>query len=262
MKKYFRVYKRFIENAVSYQAQYRGDTLLSLLLNFLWVGVLIFTIEIFFGHTESLAGWAKEEVYILALFWMIVDELFIIFFNQNLQAIPNEVTEGKLDLYIIKPANKLFLISTQRLHIKAIYRLLTYIGLFIFAAIHFEIDLQFLHSLATFLLLLCGIVVVYSVVLILNTLSFWFYRIDNINELWFSFDDIGRYPIDVLPRGFRVLFFTFIPIAYTGYFPALFFFQKLPWIYLIIIPLFALLLFICAVVFWNFAMKHYTSASS
>lgn len=262
MKKYLRIYKRFIENAVSYQAQYRGDTILSFFLNFLWIGVSAFTIEIFFLHTESLGGWAKQEVYILALFWVMVDEIFILFFNRNLQSIPINVTEGNIDLYMIKPVNKLFLASTQYIYLKAIYRLITYLILFLIAIVHFQIDLHFFTSLATILFLICGVIVTYSTVLFLNTLSFWFYRIDNVNELWFAFSDLGRYPLDVLPRGFRVLFFTFIPIAYTAYFPSLVFFEKISSFYLLVIPLVTVLIFAGSILFWNFAIKRYTSASS
>src|SRR3989344_7571974 len=124
MKKYFRIYKRFIENALSYQAQRRGDTWMKMFLNLLWLGMLFLFINVFFEHTQSFAGWSKEEVYLLTFFWIFVDETMILLFEQNIAGIPDIVTDGVLDVYLTKPANTLFLVTTQKILPFSLYRLL------------------------------------------------------------------------------------------------------------------------------------------
>jgi len=50
-------------------------------------------------------------------------------------------------------------------------------------------------------------------------LSFWFYRIENINYLIESISDFGRFPISILPRTIKIIILTIIPVAFQAYIP-------------------------------------------
>ena len=57
MKKYLKTYKVMLENSVSYEIQYRKNAWIKLMTNFLWLGMILLTIEIIFTYTPSLSGW-------------------------------------------------------------------------------------------------------------------------------------------------------------------------------------------------------------
>lgn len=262
LKKYLKIYRVFINNSISYLAQYRKDAWMNLILNFLWLGMIFTIIEVIFGQTNSIADWSKPEVYFLAIIWVLSDELFILFFGKNLEMISNIITEGRLDWLLTKPANKLFLISTYRLNIQAFYRFVIEFFILLWLVWHFDFTISIFHIILVIPLIAMGILINYSFLLILNTLSFWFFRIDNINYLYYSLSTVGKYPLSVLPKTVRVLVFTIIPIAFQAYVPVATLTGRFPWYLILYAFIFAIILFIIAIKFWSFALKRYSSASS
>jgi ABC-2 type transport system permease protein len=262
MKKYFRVYKTFFNNSISYFFQYRSDAFVNIFFHLFWMATIFLMIEILFGHTTLLAGWTRGETYVLSLFWMLSDEICIFFFSNNLHSLASKINEGTLDILVTKPINTLFFVSTQYVGVRAIQRFITYFGALIYVIVHFDIPFTILNSIVAFFFLLCGICINYSITLILNTLNFWFEKIENINILWDTLLGTGKYPLDVFTKGIRIIFLTFLPIAYIAYYPTTVVLGKISWIMFGVIPLFTAFLLIVAVSFWNFSLKRYSSASS
>lgn len=255
-----RIYRVIAQNAVSYEVQYRKDTIAKMVLNILWLGMLFVLIEIVFTHTASFVGWSKEAVYVLMLFWAIADEIDIAFFNQ-VSFIPDYITDGTLDGLLIKPANTLFL-TTVNLRMKAVYRLVT--ELIVAAGVFFIFDIP-ITAPGVFLgiiLLLTGVMALYSLRLILNILAFWFYRISNINDLFYMIQSLGQYPIDIYPKTVRIILLTAIPVGLVGFVPALAALGNAPARLILLAFGTSTALFILATYFWKFAIRRYTSASS
>jgi ABC-2 type transport system permease protein len=94
------------------------------------------------------------------------------------------------------------------------------------------------------------------------SLAFWFVRVDNITELFYGFYEAGRFPITVYRGWVRGLLTFVVPIAFITTFPASALLGRsdssdLAWG----IGL-AVFMFLAATRFWNFALRHYSSASS
>ncbi len=260
-KKYLRIYSIFLKNAISYEAQYRKDTWIRLGMNILWMAMTFLFVEVLFTHTQSIGGWTKEHLYMLTFFWILVDELTVTFFQRTTD-LPNLVTDGALDFYFTKPASTLFLVTTEKVSLRGAYRLITEVILLILFWMRTDFSPTWLQMALMIVLLFAGVVVSYAVKLILNTLSFWFYRIDNINDLWISFSDAGKYPLHILPKTLRILFLSFIPVAFSAYIPAAAFFGFLPWYGVAYACVFAAFIFVASLLLWHIALKKYTSASS
>lgn len=263
MIKSLKIYRRLFSNAVSYEAQYRADTWLHMVSNALWLGMMAIIIEVIYAHTPAIAGWEKHEVYLLTLLWVMVDEVFTMFVKYNMWNIPDTVTDGKLDMYLTRPAGSLFLVSTHTFVMRSLYRFLfLHIPVLIWVIIHFNIQAKPLYIVASMLVLICAIMIRYSVSLIINTLSFWFLRIDNINDAWEALNSMGRYPLDVFPKSIRIITLTVIPIAFDGWLSASVLTGRSPWQAVLYTVVFTTALFWIARRFWYFALKRYSSASS
>ena len=219
MRKYLKIYKVFVNNSISYLSQYRKDTWVRIFLNILWLLTLFITIEVIFGQTKEILGWNKEEIYLLTVIWIIVDETYLLFFGGNLEIISNLITHGDLDYYLTKPINTLFLVSTKLVLIRAFYRLVIELVILIWLIWNFDFALSFWQVFLALVLVIFGVIVNYSMFLIANTLSFWFYRIENINYLIESISDFGRFPISILPRTIKIIILTIIPVAFQAYIP-------------------------------------------
>lgn len=260
LKHHLRIYRAIVANAVSYEAQYRKDTIAKIVLNLVWLGMLFLLIEIIFTHTASFSGWSKEAVYVLMLFWAIADELDIAFFNQ-VSFIPDYITDGTLDGLLIKPANTIFL-ATINLRMKAVYRLITELIMAVGIFFVFDIPVTALGLFLGVILLVTGVMALYSLRLMLNTLAFWLYRISNINALFYMIQSLGQYPLDIYPKTARIILLTAIPVGLTGFVPALAALGNAPgWLILLSFGT-SMTLFILATRFWKFAIRRYTSASS
>ncbi len=262
LRKYFNLYKTCIANSLSYEAEYRYDTLIKLFTNILWIGMMFITIEVIFSQTQSIGGWNKGEVYLMTVFWIIADEIFSMLFSKNLFGLSDLITDGDLDFYLTKPVAPLFLVSTRFLNIGGLYRLLIEGGILGWLLWHFHFPITLPTTLAAALLLLLSVVIDYSRVLIGNTFSFWFLRFDNINDVIGALSSVGRYPLSIWPRTFKIIFLTVLPVAFSGFLPAAAFVGRAAWYLLAYAVVFTIIFFYIAARFWNFALRHYSSASS
>lgn len=262
MKKYLRIYKTYFSNAVSYDAQYRKDTWMHFFTNILWLLLLATVIEVIFGQTESILGWSKQEVYLLTVVWVMIDELYTMFFKKNMMDLPGKITDGDLDYIITKPASSLFLISTPIFLMRSFYRLFVQLFVLVWLVLNFDFAAATHLIPLSMLLIVCGTFVHYSFTLILNTLGFWYMRIDNVNDLWNSINGIGKYPLGVFPKFIKVIAFTALPIAFIGYGQVAVLTGRWEADLILYTIFFTALLFLMARWFWYFAVKRYSSASS
>jgi ABC-2 type transport system permease protein len=111
-------------------------------------------------------------------------------------------------------------------------------------------------------MILSGAVITYSLWLIMVSFAFWFVKIDNITELFYAFYEAGRYPVTIYRGVVRALLTFVIPIAFVTTFPASALLGRIDQTTTLIGFAFAIGLFVASNRFWNFAVTHYSSASS
>ncbi len=262
IKKYFRVFRVCVSNSFSFEAQYRTDTILKLITNLLFVGMLFTIIEVIFSQTNAIAGWSKAEIYLMTSFWIIADETYVCFFGGNLPFIPDAIVNGDLDFFILKPISSLFLASTLKFLFRSLYRLLTQIAILAYLLWKFHLTFTLENTVLAILLIMVAVWIDYSRVLIANTFSFWFLKIDNVNEAIGYFSALGKYPLNIWPKAIKIILLTVIPVAFSGFIPVATLTGRWPWYGILYSFIFAGFLFWLAMRFWNFALKRYSSASS
>ena len=70
-------------------------------------------------------------------------------------------------------------------------------------------------------MLLAGTVIIYSFMLILSTLAFWFVRLDNVLVIFQTmFGNAGSWPITIYPGWLRTTLTFFVPVAFAVTIPA------------------------------------------
>ena len=105
-------------------------------------------------------------------------------------------------------------------------------------------------------------IVTYSILLMMESLSFWLHRIDNIHALHRAIIALGRYPTVVFGRIFQITALTILPITVLTNFPAMAIFNRLDWYWIPYSLGLAVAFLIISRLFFKFAVKHYSSASS
>ena len=119
-------------------------------------------------------------------------------------------------------------------------------------------------QVAGFLILCgCGLVIHYSLMFLLSSVSFWTVKAQGIVWGYYNLFNIARLP-DSAFRGFFKVFFTFaLPMLLVGNVPAKLLVNKLstPFDMLLLVAMGVLLLAISETG-WRFSLRRYTSASS
>ena len=109
-----------------------------------------------------------------------------------------------------------------------------------------------------------GVAVHYSIMLSLAAFSFWIVRAQGLVYGYFNFLHIARYPDVIFPRVFRFIFGWIIPVVIVANIPARLLIKPLGqpgWLMLHLV-LAGSIAFCLSRVFWRFALRHYSSASS
>jgi ABC-2 type transport system permease protein len=108
----------------------------------------------------------------------------------------------------------------------------------------------------------CGLLLVYSLLLVLSTLSFWFVRVENLLAIFWSFLDAGRFPVDLYPGWLRVTLSTVVPIGIAVTVPAQAIAGRLDWIGFGAMLGGTVVTFFFAGWFWRRGLRSYTGASA
>jgi ABC-2 type transport system permease protein len=210
-----------------------------------WAGMNWGLFKIIYGITGEIgrgSGWHEDEFFIfLGTIW-IINSLIQTFFMANAEEFSELIRTGNLDFALLKPIDTQFLISFPRVNWAQLPNGMLGVVLIIYSIRNLMADpakeLYFsVFSLAAFVFfVLCGAVVMYSVMICLASTSIWFGRNQNLYNFWFYITNFYRYPMEIYQRnGIGMALwgtFTFvIPILVVSNIPARVLAQPLgtPW---------------------------------
>ncbi len=115
----------------------------------------------------------------------------------------------------------------------------------------------------TFLVLLAAaIAIFYAFNLALMTTAIWLVRVDNLSVLGESLIGVARYPIDIYEAGLRRILTFVVPLAFLATIPARQLVRGQDYAALGEGLVWAAVVLVLSRMFWKYAMRSYTSASS
>lgn len=260
MKRYFKLYKKILSVALMRAAAYPQDVVLWMVVDAIWavIGIGFFRIILFV--IPEIAGWNFEELSVPLGILYLLNTFIWGFIWPNLRELPTDINKGNLDMFLIKPANSQFLISTRYISINLIASFASGLFLLWYGFQHNHIPA--LGIAVVPFALVSTILTSYSLWFMSVTMTFWFNRLLNIGMLYPHALDIARYPVAIFNPLMRFVFTFIIPFALLGFLPAEVLLGKTSPILLILLPAVALSLLFLSHLFWNFSLKKYSSASS
>jgi len=119
-----------------------------------------------------------------------------------------------------------------------------------------------LQILTFILLAISGTVVIYSLWIVLISLTFWFTKFDNNVTILHALLDSGRYPVTVYPAWLRIIVTFVIPIAVATTIPLQALRGDLNVQQIVTFFMVAVVSFIVASQVWKRGLKQYIGASS
>lgn len=242
--------------------EYRFDFFLNVLrgLSWMFIGILGFTI--IFGQANTIAGWSKHEALLLYGLFVFISELWYTFFFLNITNIPKYVQYGQFDNLILLPLSLQFLVSLKEVLPFALPNALFAMFIIVTQYTALGKSMEIGSLLVTALLIVNGLAILYSIMFVIATLSFWFIRLHALWEVYQTITEGARYPVDLFKDPLHFIFIFIIPLAVIFTFPAQFLVKGLSWQLVITSFLVGIISFVIAHKFFYFGIKHYNSASS
>jgi ABC-2 type transport system permease protein len=109
---------------------------------------------------------------------------------------------------------------------------------------------------------LCGLILLYSLWFFIVTFAFWLVQVDNLDTLFYSLFETARYPLSFFKGGVRTLLTFVVPVAFATTFPTQALLGTADQRLLLIGGGLAGLALLGTHLFWSYAVRHYSSASS
>ena len=252
----------FFKVNVQLALAYRADTIVNILLNLMWLGWELLSLNIIFSHTTTLGGWGLGELIALLGVFRLVNTMMIALIWPNTEKFNQSIRDGSMDYTILQPVNTMFLVTFSRITVWRIWDLLLAIVLIVIG-INMSGDIVTPLQILTFILLATsGMIVIYSLWIVLIALTFWFTKFDNNVTILHALLDAGRYPATVYPAWLQVIVTFIIPIAVATTIPLQALRGALSLNQVVLYFFIGIISFLVASRVWKVGLKQYSGASS
>jgi ABC-2 type transport system permease protein len=261
LKKYLSLYVSFFKASFIADLEFRANFILRVVTDVFWYLAQIITFESLYRFTKLIGSWNLEQTRVFLGIVFIVDGIYMILFHDNLDKISDRVRKGEMDLLLAKPVNSQFMISLGRASTVLIGNLMVGISYFIWALSGYS-NFSPWSLLWLLILIPCGLICFYSIRFFIASTSVIFTRSENLQYLWYQIYRLGLRPDSIYAPWLKFILLTFLPVGVIASVPARALLDPPNlWLFAWVVFLAASLLYISHR-FWNFCMRHYTSASS
>ena len=260
--KYLSIIKHFWITSIATELEYKFNFLIETLSVFANLAGSIFLLSLFYSDSNELGGWNKLSSFIVLGVYIFLEGFTISFLQPNLNKIVRHVQNGTLDFILLKPIDTQFWLSARIINPWGFPSFISGIFLISYGVRAQNLTFNLIDILYFISLITSALIILYSLWFVIATTSIWFVKVWNANEVLKSILAAGRYPISAFPFFLRTILTFIIPIAFLTTIPAqsLLGFHSLAFTCLSFI--FAITSFNLSRIFWLYAMRFYTSASS
>jgi len=262
MMRYLRLWRRFAIIAFVRETEYRANFLIGVGEGIVQLALAVFTFLLLYRFTDTVAGWSRAQALLLVGIYRIADGVIGLQIAPNMLAISGYIRRGEMDFLLLRPVSSQFLTSLRTLEPPEAVNALIGLALAIYAGNAAGVHWSALNVAAAITFGVCGLIVLYALWFATVTLSFWLVRVDTLDTLFYSLFETARYPVSFFKGLIRALLTFAVPVAFATTFPAQ---ALLGGADLRLLPV-GLVLSAGALVathlFWRYAVRHYSSASS
>lgn len=260
--KYFKLFYFFMKCSLINNMEYAFNFVAGFVCELSWMIMNLIFFNVLYLNVTEICGWTKYEILLLVVITGLMDSIMTCFFQSNLGAIPSHVKNGTLDLLLLKPANKRFLLSFKTFSFPQTVNIVINILLIIYMIKKLNIILNIGNIIVFCLLFLNGVFIMYNLFFLVMLMSFW--SIESGVNLWFFYQlfQIGNKPMDIFQGVLQKVFIYLIPIFVAFNYPVIYISKGLS-LNNLVLPFIISICFFCITQFvFKKALEKYSSASS
>ncbi|MBA4147215.1 MAG: ABC-2 family transporter protein [Verrucomicrobia bacterium] len=264
MNRYFSIYAMLWRNSVVREMSFKTNFILWIFVELLWFGLQITFFSVIYMHTDRIADWTKWQVVMLIGGAHFIQQMFQAFFLVNCTQLSELIRTGKMDFMLLLPVNTRFLISLRQVDLGAFVNAASAAAVMFYAGKQLQLTPTAGQISGFLLLCVASILIHYSLMFLLATISFWTVRAQGIIWGYYNLFNIARMPESAFPAGiFKTIFKFALPMLLVANVPVKLLTEKLasPWEMLFLVIM-SVGCFVVSELAWRFSVRRYTSASS
>ncbi len=264
--KYARMWASLGRYTLARELSFRGNFLVKISVEILWLFILIAFFSTVFGRTKSIAGWDEWQYMFFVGCFFALNGLIETLFLDNCNEFAELVRTGDLDFLLLKPIDEQFLITCRRIDWGCALNIPMGFGVMGYSLYKIGGPVDPLSIPIFLMTFVSGAAIAYSFMLTLTSLSVWMVRNQSLMEMWWLFSSLARYPREIFvgtwasPIG--VFFTFFLPILLVVNVPSQAMVGLLDWRMVGFTLIATVLCLGASRAFFRFALKSYRSASS
>jgi viologen exporter family transport system permease protein len=262
VRRYLKIYAALWKNSVTRELSFKANFLMWIVVELLWFGLQLSFIGVLYLHTDHIGTWTKWQVVMLIGASHLIQQIFQAFFLLNCTNLSELVRTGKLDFLLLLPVNTRFVVSLRQVDLGAFVNSLSALGVMIYAACQMNLVPSFLQVTGFLVLCLAGVLIHYSLMFLLASISFWTVRAQGIVWGYYNLFQIARLPDEAFHGLFKAFFTFAIPMLLVSNVPVRILVNKFSPRYLLLLLAMSVICFVVSEIGWRASVKRYTSASS
>ena len=263
VSRYLTIYLALWKNSVTREMIFKGNFLLWIFVELLWFGLQLSFIGVLYLQTEHIGTWTKWQVVLLIGGSHFIQQIFQAFFLINCTNLSELIRTGKLDFLLLLPVNTRFVVSLRQVDLGAFVNATFALAVMAFAGRQSHLAPTVAQALGFLVLCAVGILIHYSLMFLLASISFWTVRAQGIVWGYYNLFNIARMPDEAFRGLFKAVFTFAIPMLLVSNVPVRLLASKLEnpaWVLLLLAM--GLVCFSISEWGWRASVRHYTSASS
>jgi ABC-2 type transport system permease protein len=224
---YLRVLATFARNSLVRDMTFRANFVIDCVSSLSWVlmnlGFYVLIFE-YTGEIGAQTGWHKYEFFIFLATTLFINSVVQTFFMPNANEFSELIRTGNLDFALLKPIDTQFLISLQKIEWSSLANFAFAGGLLGYAMWQLDHWPPLLQLALYPIYMTCGVAVLYSLMIVLSSVSVWLGRNQSLYDFWFYITNFSRYPMEIYrgPIGtpLRLAFTFVVPVLIVVNVPA------------------------------------------
>src|SRR5438094_2424239 len=263
LKRYLKIYGALWKYSIVRVMSFKANFLLWIVVELLWFALQLSFFAVIYSHTDRIGTWSKWQVVMLLGASHFIQQIFTAVFLTNCTQLSELIRTGKLDFMLLLPVNTRFMISFRQVDLGGFVNAASAVAVMLYAGRQLHLSPGWEQIVGFVLLAAVGILIHYSLMFLLASVSFWTVRAQGIVWGYYNLFNIARLPDEAF-RGLFKAFFTFaLPMLLIANVPARLLVRKLgsPFDMLLLLGMAVICLLVSEGI-WRLSVRHYTSASS
>lgn len=262
MTRYLRLLAIQLRISVASAMAYRANFLIEGVMSLSSMVITLLPLIVLFDGRDAVAGWDAPSALVVIGYFMAVRAVIDGLISPSLVDLVEKIRSGSFDYVLLKPVDAQAMVSASRYEPWKVFDLVGAVAVVVYAFVQRGAPPPTADLALGIVLFGAGVLATYALWILCAAASFWVVRLDNLMYLLGAIFDTARWPVQVFPGLWRIVFTFVIPVAVMTTYPAMALLGGLDARTALATVGGALALLVISRVVWRIAIRSYTSASS